>query len=1114
MSHTKKMSLSVEQIEDVLIDLTNPKRKVLAIGKQWNIVIEPPTINKLFHSFGVKIKKKVGLHIDKMKISKFLSLQPNSSLFSILFDGIDYRFPNTEQLVIDITALKTPFQILLNTDVIRDCTEKQKTPSALFPMSFVLVMTDENKKEIHNQEVTFNIQLREVMSQPKVALSPNESSKEFDNSLGIEKIGTVVFENPVPLDYYPDVDCKAIFEVRDHITGHITTDIFMEHADDDGKVVVKGLTRGKNQTFDIKANFPLLGNPVGVEERVYDIIISTAYHHSCQNQANFQLPNVNGTFTIKRNTTKPQLVVELCDGRDSSKTWILVESSNVHSLITVPFSIESQFGYYSTLKVSNVAKSGDAGTGVVIKNFTCTPKFENEEYTEAKFSRRKNINQVFGCEHEVEDTFLLEHNTSKSVNIGFREDNIKELCTLRGRKRNYNSVVIFDITFNYWESDIAVSFDNLPPNQSNKFCATIKMPIYQYPSNQWLGIDFGTSAIVCRYNTNDINLRDKKCELFGNEEDFYEQGLPYLSSNVILRNNRAKIEGQSELLRDYPSMADAPNYHSLAITLSPTSYQEDRNLEFILPCIKMLVGYEHIPNITQYNRFCYSLKMDDDVESVDLYTIDENEDIIYSDLSDVNTILREVYSELFTYYIKSEIHNLNTMNNIVLTVPNTFSPNHYTLLRSLIDDCFEHYNIRNLKFVSESDAVACFYLNNWDQINAASSVQRNEEELEALKMKESVLVFDMGAGTLDVTFMVRTGTEHIEVKGRMGLSKAGNYLDGLLARLLTKLVPQLNRITDPSEITDTNRLKAARKLKELIKNELKPAMRTPGATITIKEDDFGGIGVRRVQDKDLIVSVDDIINDNEFKQYINSCTCGMLTNFINFYNLCDEDGRVELDTVLVSGRGSKLPQIQQSLLETLDKLVGKERYNKIDMSSVLTSDKSKTVVVEGAMAYASRNDFKITVNNIMANYGVLYFDGFGTLKYQELLNPRTEESTAKTENDGMIIKQYQTKDIELDLSGCLNNDEDRMLKLVQTFSANTLVDWRSGNREYITEMASYIIPTYINMQKVNLHIEVDYHNALRLFMNGAVSSSMAPAKIDVNSELNKKSMWPVKSNSI
>ena len=262
---------------------------------------------------------------------------------------------------------------------------------------------------------------------------------------------------------------------------------------------------------------------------------------------------------------------------------------------------------------------------------------------------------------------------------------------------------------------------------------------------------------------------------------------------------------------------------------------------------------------------------------------------------------------------------------------------------------------------------------------------------------------------------------------------------------------------------------------------------------------------------DFTISVDDLVKDEEFNKYIYSCTGEVLKNFFEFYHLCNDDGRVLLDTVIVSGRSSKLPQIRQELVKVLDGYVGEDNYNMIDMSTVLPSDKSKTVVVEGAMAFASRDDLTITANNIMANYGVLYMDSFGTLKYQELLNPQVENPINATVRDGLVIKQYQTMDVELDLSGCMNNDENRKLRLVQTYSTHTLEDWSKGNREYITEMSSYMIPAHIYKEKVKLHIEVDENNALWLYMNGSVSPSMPPTRIDVNSELNKKSMWPVKA---
>lgn len=634
------------------------------------------------------------------------------------------------------------------------------------------------------------------------------------------------------------------------------------------------------------------------------------------------------------------------------------------------------------------------------------------------------------------------------------------------------------------------------------------MPVFQSASAQWLGIDYGTSAIVCRYGGVDLNLRDRKTELFNNEADNYEVGTPYLSSNVILRNNRDEADGHgaSDLLRDFPADAPVPDFNKLAVTLSPTSSEEDRNIDYILPCLKMLLGYDKIPNVTQYRNFQYDLKDDyGNIITKQLYKTYDDGDIEYSELCDVDTILCEVYKELFAYYVKPEIRNILLMNNIVLTVPNTFAPNHFERLRKLVDDSFYGYNIRNLKFISESDAVACFYLSNWNEINCA--LNRNVESIREL---EQVLVFDMGGGTLDITYLTREGVNDIFVKGRMGIAKAGNYLDGLLAGLIAKRVQQLKKVVEIEEINDTNRLIAARKLRDIIKNELKPKMAKHGETLLISRSDFGDIGVRQ----DFIINVDDIINDEEFKEYVESCTEDVLDRFLYFYDLYDENNDVCIDTVIISGRASKLPQIRKSLTDYLNdhKPDGNDVFCAIDMSTVLPSDKSKDVVVEGALAYASRDNLKVHTNNIMANYGVIYYDAFGATCYEELLNSRYDDPEETVESEDMTINVYKTDDVELDLSGCIG---DKMLTLVQTYSDfdEALDDWKNGLNEYFTIMATYNIPAHLDRSKVRLHIEVNRQNQMRLYMNGGFCNALAPAFIDVDSELNKRSMWPMKYNN-
>ena len=141
----------------------------------------------------------------------------------------------------------------------------------------------------------------------------------------------------------------------------------------------------------------------------------------------------------------------------------------------------------------------------------------------------------------------------------------------------------------------------------------------------------------------------------------------------------------------------------------------------------------------------------------------------------------------------------------------------------------------------------------------------------------------------------------------------------------------------------------------------------------------------------------------------------------------------------------------------------------------------------------------------MANYGIFYYDSMGDLKYAEILNPRTTKPIASQVVEGMIVNQYVTEEVVCDISGCQGND--RPLTLVQSYSQNTLDDWKNENHEYITVMSQW--RNLGGATASHIKIEVDGDNRMRLFIDGAFTDSLAPSHIDVNSELNKRSMWPI-----
>jgi hypothetical protein len=1074
---------NTEKIDEVPVDLTDSRREPVSIGK-WNIEL-------IKSRCWERNKQSVRLKLDNIQAPHLLYKE--NVLGIKIFRNTYYE---NKEIVDTLNCPETPFQVIFDKSAVYDCDEKQQPDSKSYNVSFDIVLEyDKGTTIVRHEE--FQVLLSEVNAKLNVAINITQPTLTNNSKLHEENIGELIIENDSNLKYSPNVDYEVDFSVEN--TGLPCNDIYLKDHNN-SPIPIRG---GNKVSCSIKANMPLLVksfSPIQYGAETFDIVAKVKYHNTGQNNAKELYVKAEAQFTVKLDTSVPQLKVE---ANWAAKNWKYIENGYNKTLPLINYSLGSSlFWDCFHLKISNIATSGKDGIGVIIRNFKCAPSIG--DYTVAKFVQNKTLNAVFKSD-PVDDTFLLNHSESKEVVVRFNQADIENIYTQDGDKRNYDSNVTFDISFDYWDDNVHWSKSAPPDKGAKQYKITFTVPIFQNPSNEWLGIDFGTSAIVCKYGNNPIDLRQKKKLLFPGESDNLEVGTSYLSSNVILRNNRDTTDSaiNSDLLCDYSVNVPAPKYDSLAVTLSPTSTQEDKNVDFILPCLKMLLGYKYIPNIRQYKDFKYEYKDNGNVKTTPLYKIYDNKNIFYSPLCKVDTVMCEVYNELFTYFVKEKIHDISMMNNIVLSVPNTFSPTHYKLLENLIKKTFSEnsgYSIRNVKFISESDAVACFYLKNWDSINKA--VKR--EGVDALRNKEErVLVYDMGGGTLDITYFIRRGSDVIDVRGRMGIAKAGNYLDGLLAKIIAKKIPELQKVTEAKEITTSDRLKAARKLKEIIKDDLKPKMATNGATITIKRSDFQNIGINQ----DFTVSVDDIVNDNEFKKYIKSCTKEILENFLNFFPITKEGEYFNVDTIVISGRASKLPQIRSALIDEFIFLKPDQNHCVIDMSTALNGeDKSKDVVVEGALAYAERGGtLKVKSNNIMAHYGVIY-QVSGMTKYLEMLNPRETEPVGNTEIGDMTVNEYETKNFSL---GCIDN---KLLTLVQTYSLSTLEDWKAGNTEYITVMGTLSVPDRLR-SNVQLSLEVDKNNEMRLCLNSnGFTMPMSPDLIDVNSELNKKSMWPVKFN--
>lgn len=69
------------------------------------------------------------------------------------------------------------------------------------------------------------------------------------------------------------------------------------------------------------------------------------------------------------------------------------------------------------------------------------------------------------------------------------------------------------------------------------------------------------------------------------------------------------------------------------------------------------------------------------------------------------------------------------LNKVVLTYPNTYTPTHLGILRDIAYKTFPYLRDGYLKFVSESDAVAAYYLANWSKFNKVGNIKEKKRYL-------------------------------------------------------------------------------------------------------------------------------------------------------------------------------------------------------------------------------------------------------------------------------------------------------------------------------------------------------------------------------------------------
>lgn len=697
-----------------------------------------------------------------------------------------------------------------------------------------------------------------------------------------------------------------------------------------------------------------------------------------------------------------------------------------------------------------------------------------------------------------------------------------------------------------FEFDYAVDLDGehtVAELEKHHFKGTVIWSMEQVANPEWLSVDFGTSAIVASF-ANDIdksrnpllNLKAHKNEILrrtygaghARVKDDTLEPEPFIPSvisfNSISNANAYNLERIDKDFKEYP------------VWLSPSTGMMD----IMLPCLKSLIGYKTIPNIlTEPERNAFTYQLEDGTST---HLFNEDGKVVSKGLAYVNTILEEVYKQLFRHYICMNTRdeqnpnpvNMNELHKLVLSVPNTFTPKHHALLKDIAKSFFPMLHPEYLQVVSESDAVACYYLSQRkDFYNKAEFL--TPERKHELDERERVLVFDMGAGTLDLTYFEKTtheGKTCIQMKGKMGMNKAGNYLDYLLAEILSDLLNRVKDIREEDKRLFRERLEIDKKqrikqntskkdcedLKRFVRDVVKPMLNQDDKAIPTFEE------VYRFVEDGKPMKMKDIKSHPKYKEYIKECTEDVLDNLMSLFAESDDTdfymnqqtASFPIDVLVFSGRSTTLLDIRHSVSNYIQNLNNDNEVLCADLNTLTLSPISelevaqenvnslKTVVTFGSLIYADwinrPNLFAFEGKKVFADYGVLIKHVVKGWEWYPLITNQSKEIKAGAK-PFVVPVLFESDNFYYPI------DEAKEIIFVQSYSKSPADDWQEGQKDLITEIVHFDVPDGSKgNQKIS--IEIDANNTITCKIQPFGKITLEPHD-DFQNESLRKSLWPV-----
>lgn len=1060
----------------VKINLNNPPTAdKINVDLQWRVQVTSPKgglFAKLFRKHN-RVSRDVRITVSDIIVPQDIVCDKNN-LFSILYG--DKLYSQSEFPVeAHINDMAQPFQLLFHQAEIKDCIKPQDENPRSYSIHFTVNLTDLKGKVIDSVKEKIDIVFDPLGVKPHFAFDIDNEEIQYLASLKNEKIGVFAAWLDEEFKFTPDQIASVslkLYQGRNELPGLISLG-----EENLSNILIKAGKRNVVK-LPIMVDFTTILNPI-TEEEDYTIealiVLSASYSPEVKEtilkQSHFRLlKDLQGT--------ELRVSIQIPEGEP-----ILCNNERSFPAIPMSFVPRSRLMGQVDVILQNIATdNSNQQSGLYIKNLSLTEELVGDITV---LGENNSILDRFitidgaGVEamNSSEGLFIPNGpNAHSIIRVSFNPSGIIDLLNCK----SYNFKIQSTITFDYWEDQDGI--EHFKEEFRKKKSIPIVWQLHLEPNPEWLCVDYGSSAIVCRYDKEILDLKKQKDSIYRKAEDgkfkldTIEGKTPFLSSDIVFHTVR---DTSKTTLCSQQSKDDDVPYLNLSVCLSPTSSLIKNDVRTQLPCLKILVGNEFLPPKPDFLTFRYARKdVNGNVETIEAKdAMSSNE---ASCILRISSIFNEAYSALFKYFIFPESKD-KSINKLVLTYPNTYTPAHLKVLERIALETFPKVRSGYLRFVSESDAVSAYYLQNWDSFNKGRNISDDE----------TVLVYDMGAGTLDITLfskrLNKNGKIEVNILGKIGTGKAGNYLDYVISEIINEKVTGAIRgpkTVSTASVPDVQTLNERLDVKQTVKDNIKPNLR-PDVELSCGASKFNS-------------SI--ILGDKRFVDFLNQVTSGIITQLLSYIG----DANLKIDTVLMSGRSCRLETLQKALRNSLNE-IGCQEARIVKFKS--DGDKEKTVVVEGAMARAAlfsspESPVLICSRRLYASYGLIYQKLGGTYKYAELLR----SSDLPFISDNTNLNDYESKNVTVTGTASAGT-----IKLIQTYLSpeDTEIAYNKGDLEFISEMEEYDMADFDGKDQLNVKLKLDYKNNISLYVNGRISIGSSPKGVDLSSEITKRSIWPV-----